>query len=208
MRLSSRGIGASMTEGPPLWACSGSGYRWRISHRRPQPTQPLQQVAGARAPGCFELQDQFGIVELDHVLGTAPGESGRSPGRRRGGAPGSAGKRREAILPTETVPTSTNRPQLMRLVTRKGRSEPYRAWVEDGFGDRCPQRHHESGGDHVQAKAWNNGQHHASGAGYGIKFSREERDRGFLRVDECAAGGPGSGDGQRSALRAVLASVQ
>ena len=33
----------------------------------------------------------------------------------------------------------------------------------------------------MEAKAWNNGQHHASGAGYGIKFSREERDRGFLR---------------------------
>ena len=33
----------------------------------------------------------------------------------------------------------------------------------------------------MRAEAWNNGQHHASGAGYGIKVSPEDRDRYFLR---------------------------
>ena len=33
----------------------------------------------------------------------------------------------------------------------------------------------------MRAKAWNNGQHHASGAGYGIKLSPEDRDRFFMR---------------------------
>lgn len=33
----------------------------------------------------------------------------------------------------------------------------------------------------MRAKAWNNGEHHASGAGYGIKLSPEDRDRVFMR---------------------------
>jgi hypothetical protein len=33
----------------------------------------------------------------------------------------------------------------------------------------------------MRAKAWNNGQHHASGAGYGLKLSPEDRDRAFMR---------------------------
>lgn len=33
----------------------------------------------------------------------------------------------------------------------------------------------------MRAKAWNNGRHHASGAGYGIKLSPEDRDRVFMR---------------------------
>lgn len=32
----------------------------------------------------------------------------------------------------------------------------------------------------MRAKAWNNGQHPASGAGYGIKLSVEDRDRVFV----------------------------
>jgi hypothetical protein len=34
----------------------------------------------------------------------------------------------------------------------------------------------------VQPKAWNNGRHHQSGAGYGLKVSAEDRDRYFERA--------------------------
>ena len=33
----------------------------------------------------------------------------------------------------------------------------------------------------ISATAWNNGQHHRSGAGYGLKISRTDRDRFFRR---------------------------
>jgi len=32
-----------------------------------------------------------------------------------------------------------------------------------------------------EAKAWNNGQHHPTGAGYGLQISRSDRDRHFIR---------------------------
>jgi hypothetical protein len=33
----------------------------------------------------------------------------------------------------------------------------------------------------ITAKAWNNGQHHPTGAGYGLKISPRDRDRYFIR---------------------------
>jgi hypothetical protein len=33
----------------------------------------------------------------------------------------------------------------------------------------------------MRATAWNNGSHHASGAGYGLRISEEDRDRYFNR---------------------------
>lgn len=33
----------------------------------------------------------------------------------------------------------------------------------------------------MKATAWNNGQHHPSGAGYGIKFTAADRDHFFRR---------------------------
>ncbi len=33
----------------------------------------------------------------------------------------------------------------------------------------------------IEVSAWNNGQQHASGAGYGLKLSADDRDRYFMR---------------------------